>query len=131
MEHFDQVFEVLVNWQTMLLCLGVYMGMFVSRKVIEVAWRGARQNRFYNELFLPVGPIAMGVLIASFSKSYPWPMELAETASGMAMYGGVCGLLSGFVYARLRTTLKITEEKKRASMAPPAPEEPEAKPEES
>jgi len=138
MEAFDQVFEVLVNWQTMLLCLGVYMITYFLRTLIQGFWKRALKNRLYKEIFLPLSPIVTGVTLAAFSDSYPWPMALAETNSGMLIYGGVCGLLSGWVYQRLRTTLKVSADKGSTRAAkvlrlssPPPPPPDGAQPDES
>jgi len=108
---FDKAFDVLVNGQTLLFCLGVYVVTYFIRTVVEALWKGAKTSTLWYELFLPLGPICTGVILALSSKAFPFPMEIAETAMGRLMYGGVCGLMSGWIYNRLRTWLKIAADK--------------------
>ncbi len=118
MASFDKAFDTLVNWQTLLFCLGIYVITYVLRTVTEALWkrfRGGKKltdSNLWNELFLPLGPIFVGWVLAFLGKKFPWPVAIAGTATGKLLYGGLCGIASGWIYARLRAWLKITAAKK-------------------
>ena len=93
---------IFANWQTLLLGITIYVTTAIVRRVIETAWAGAKHNKWYHEVLLPVGPIANGVLLALLLKSFPWPAPIADSRSGRVMYALVCGLFCGWLYARVR-----------------------------
>jgi len=111
-------FEIFLNWQTGVLCLGIYLMTYTIRKVVEVSWLGAMGNRFYREIFLPLGPIANGVLISFISKKFPWPEQVSHSTSARVMYAAIAGLASGWFYQRFRSFLK--SKGFSTSIAPPS-----------
>lgn len=117
MPAFDEAFAVFVNWQTMMFCLGIYIVTYFIRVAVEYAWKGAKNAPVWNELLLPLGPIGTGVLIALISRKFPWPMPIANTLLGKFFYGMICGVASGWVYARFRTWLKLAAEKNEVGIA--------------
>jgi hypothetical protein len=136
MEQFDKGFEVFANWQTLLLCLGIFLGTYGIRRVVETAWSGSKTNKWWTEVLLPMGPIGTGAILGYFAKSYPWPMPVADNLWAKVFYGASCGLASGWVYNRFRSVLKAmaTNDQVPESVVkvlPPAPKptEPEANPE--
>lgn len=102
----DQGFELFLNWQTAILCLGIYLLTYSVRKTIEVLWQGSAKNRIYSELLLPLGPIGNGVIIAIVAKQFPWPEPITHSTSARIMYGAIAGLASGWFYNRFRAFLK-------------------------
>lgn len=98
----DDGLAVFANWQTLLLGITIYVTTAFVRRVIETAWKGAKDNKWYYEVLLPIGPIANGVLLALLLKSFPWPEPIAASRSGKVMYALVCGLFCGWLYARVR-----------------------------
>jgi hypothetical protein len=107
----NDLFKVFINWNTGLLCLGVYLVTYVIRTVIEALWGDRIKasklwNKLWNELFLPIGPIVAGALLGLLAKKFPLPTPIADSIMAKLMYGGVCGVLSGWLYARLRGLLK-------------------------
>ncbi len=91
--------------QALLLCLGIFMLTYGIRKVVETAWAGAKTNKWWTEVFLPMGPVGTGVILAFVAKSYAWP-DLVQDPWSRAFYGGACGMASGWVYNRFRSILK-------------------------
>ena len=105
MEQLDKGFAVFFSSQTILFCLGVFMVTFAIRRVVETGWVGAKTNKWWTEVFLPLGPIATGVILAFAAKTYTWPDVIKDPWS-RAFYGGACGMASGWVYTRFRAILK-------------------------
>ena len=131
MEQLDKGFEIFLNWQTALFCLGIYFFTYVVRLFVEalvpgVKTKGTTSNRLWTELFLPLGPFGTGMIVALFAKSFPWPMPVADVMSVKIMYGLVCGGASGWFYGRFRAFMKVSAESKlgpdpAAAELPPVP----------
>jgi len=132
MPQLDKGFEIFLNWQTALFCLGIYFITYVVRLFVEalvpgVKVKGTTSHRLWTELFLPLGPYGTGMIIALFAKKFPWPMPVTDAMSVKIMYGLVCGGASGWFYGRFRAFMKITAENKLGpapapAELPPAPE---------
>ena len=101
----DQVIEVFFSAQTLLLCLGVYVMTYVVRRVVETIVPGLQMNRYWREIFLPLGPIANGALLGLVMKTFVFPDLVNGSLSGRIVYGSVCGLFSAFMYNRVRSWL--------------------------
>jgi hypothetical protein len=66
---------------------------------------GTRASKFWNDLFLPLAPLANGAIVAVlFGDKLPLPADLHSLGVRIT-YGLVAGLLSGFVYRILRALL--------------------------
>lgn len=103
----NTIFATFVNWQTLLLCLGICVITFVIRTIVETFWVDAKTNRFWRELFLPLGAICNGALIGAFAHMFPWPIAgISESLIAKLFYGAVCGMASGTVYSRFKSWLK-------------------------
>lgn len=111
------------RWQAIFVCLGVYITTFIVRTIVENVWVGAKDNRIWTAVVLPLGPIFNGAALA-FA-----PGASAEMIQGYVWaqltYGGLCGLASGWVYARYRdyatTALKQAIKVVGGAAATPAP----------
>ena len=104
MEQLDQGLTAIVV-QSALFCMGIFLSTYGVRKVVETGWEGAKKSKWWNEVWLPLGPIATGVLLAFLAKTYTWP-DIVKDPWSRAFYGGVCGLSSGWVYNRFRSILR-------------------------
>ena len=130
MPTLDKGFEVFINWQTALFCLGIYFATYIIRTLVEgipatkVKVKGTLSYHFWNEVFLPLGPFGTGILIALLAKKFPWPMPIANVFSAKVMYGVVCGGGSGWFYGRFRAFVRVKTERKEGqkddSEAPPS-----------
>jgi hypothetical protein len=108
----DKGFEVFVNWQSVIFCLGIYFITFCGRTTVEATIKavkvpGSVAYNLWTELFLPLGPFGVGMAIALLAKKFPWPMPIADITSAKLLYGIVCGGVSGFVYSRIRAWLGV------------------------
>ena len=125
MPQLDKGFEVFVNWQTAMFCLGIYFLTYIVRTIVEggvhaVKVKGTWPYHLWTELALPLGPFGAGVLFAVLSKKFPWPMPIADVVSAKIMYGMICGGMSGWFYSRVRAWAGVAADRKAASLHPPA-----------
>ena len=103
----DKMFEVIVSWQTMFICLGTFLFVFAIRRVLETALGDKlKGNKWWNEVALPLSPIVVGAIIGVLAKSFPWPVVVGDNIWARVMYGSICGLSSGWVYSRFRSIMK-------------------------
>lgn len=131
MPQLDKGFEVFVNWQTAMFCLGIYFTTYIMRTIVEsvfkkVKEKGTTAHQLWNEAFLPLGPFGTGILIALLAKKFPWPMPIADVLSAKIMYGLICGGGSGWFYGRFRAWAKVADERKTKNSLPPPAASPKA-----
>lgn len=98
----DKGLEVFANWQTLMLGLSIYVMSFGTRRVVETGWVGAKKNKWWTEVLLPMTPIGCGVLLAFIAQQFPWPLPVNGSFSARAMYGVFCGMSCGWLYSRVR-----------------------------
>lgn len=103
--------QTLLSWQFILFCLGIAALTFVVRKVVEFILDNpkvpaSKTSKFWTELFLPVLPIILGLILAILAKQYPYPMT--DSASGLVrgFFGAVAGMFSGLIYRIMSGMLK-------------------------
>lgn len=114
----DKIFTAFVNPQTVIVCLAIYLLTYVIRKVVEGAWKGAKENRLWREVWLPIGPIANGALVGLLAKTFVWPAVVGTSLSGRVMYGAICGVFSALIYNRIRSWIQSAPPKKGAAAGP-------------
>lgn len=102
----DTVLKAFFNFQTVIVCLAVYLMTFVIRKVLEGFWPSLKMNRLYREVWLPIGPICNGAFIGMFAKTFVWPAVIGTSLSGRIMYGSICGVFSALLYNRVRSFIQ-------------------------
>lgn len=122
----SDLFKVFVNWNTALLCLGIYLLTYVIRTVVESLWKDAKVNRFWREIFLPLGPIVNGAALGLLAKKFPLPMPIADSIMAKMMYGAACGIACGWVFSRFRSWFAAAEAEKLAKVAAAPAAEPAA-----
>lgn len=108
----DKILTAFVNPQTIVICLAIYLMTFVVRKLVEGFWKGAKNNRLWREVWLPIGPIANGALIGVLAKTFVWPDFVGTSLSGRIMYGAICGVFSALIYSRVRSFVQSAPAKK-------------------
>lgn len=96
--------EVFLSTQTIFLCLGVYMLTFVIRRIVESTQPKVKSNRYWREIFVPIAPIANGIILGLVS-TLASPDVVGESVFGRVLYGATCGLFSGWAYGRVRSFL--------------------------
>lgn len=103
MSQFDQAFQAFVNWQTALFCLGIFVITYFIRTLVEGLWKGAKDNLYWNEIGLPLGPIGTGWILVFVTHTFPWPLAIEGSSMAKLFYGGICGIASGWVFSRFRS----------------------------
>jgi len=98
-------------WPSLLFCLGIHVITYVIRKIFEGIWPKIKERTIWRELALPICPILVGLAFALMAHKYPWPSLVAGAISARVLYGVVCGVFSGWVYARFRSYLKMLEKR--------------------
>ncbi len=102
---FDSVFSVFLNWQTIVLCLSIYIITYIIRTIVENISDKIKNSRYWTEIFLPLIPIVSGAIVGLIPVMFPWPLNIGDFVFAKAMYGAICGLFSGWVYNRIKAWL--------------------------
>ena len=113
----DEIFQVFVNPATIFVCLAAYVLTYVLRTFVQGVWADSKTNHYWNELFLPLGPIVNGALLGLAAKSFMWPDLANKTVLARMMYGAICGMFSALLYARVRSWLASKAEAKADAKA--------------
>ena len=93
----DQALNAFLSWQFILFSLGIFVVTWVIRLVVEYLLPKAVNNKFWEELCLPLMPVGTGLTIAYFASKYPYPDGLTAL-SGRVIFGLVAGFLSATIY---------------------------------
>lgn len=102
----DQLF----SFPNLVFCLVVSVLVLIQRKLIEeVLWKNSVNNKWWNELCLPLAPMGTGALLAGLIAQYPYP-EGFDVFWGRVFFGIVCGMASGTVYRIAKKMWKEKEE---------------------
>lgn len=100
----ESVFETFFTVQTLILCLGAYIVTYIVRTVVENYWLKSSESNFWNHLFLPLGPIINGGVLALLTKSLA-PAVLNGSMAGVVTFGMICGSFSALLYSRIKDYL--------------------------
>ena len=63
-----------------------------------------KNNKFWNNLLLPILPVTLGFILSFSIKEYPYPTELS-TVGARCIYGLVAGLMSSFLYRFVKAVI--------------------------
>jgi uncharacterized protein (UPF0305 family) len=75
--------------------------IIVLRKILEY-YKPIKDNRWYNEVFLPIFPIILGGVLGYIFIGFPFPDGLI-TKSARVVFGAVAGEFSSLVFRLLKT----------------------------
>lgn len=96
--------EDILNWQTGVFSLAVFIFSFLLRRSAEVAFPTLRHDtpvsmaeRIWNELVLPSLPVLVGAGLGFGLQSWPYPAALASRGTHV-LFGVVCGFFSSYAY---------------------------------
>lgn len=106
MASLDSGLEIFTNWQTVALGLTIYVMTAAIRRVIETGRPSITHSKWWREVFLPLGPVGNGIILALVARAFPWPEPVAGNLSARVMYALVCGLGCGWLYGRFRGFFK-------------------------
>lgn len=98
----DNVLTELFSLSTVILCVGLWIAVLVERRVTEFFWKTLKAKKVWNELILPLLPLANGLTFGLLATKYPYPEVFAGSMSGRVFFSVVCGLASAHVYRILK-----------------------------
>ena len=110
----DPILQVLLSWQFVLYGLAVSTVLYILRQSVEYLAEVAKWNldssKFWNDFFLPLAPIAIGVVGALLLKSFPYPGFTPDVHGVFArgdriIFGLVTGSLSTLMYRVIKALL--------------------------
>ena len=110
----DPILQVLLSWQFVLFGLAVAMVMYVFRLIVEYIAGAAKfdlaKSKLWNELVLPILPIALGALGAWLVTAFPYPGFTPNAAGVVArgdrlIFGLVAGGFSTMMYRVIKALL--------------------------
>ncbi len=110
----DPILQVLLSWQFVLYGLAVSAVLYVLRQIAEylaeVMNKSLASSKFWNDLFLPLAPIVLGVVGALLLKSFPYPGFTPDAHGVFArgdriIFGLVSGSLSTLMYRVIKALL--------------------------
>src|SRR5579864_2664230 len=124
----DPILQVLLSWQFVLFGLAVAMVMYVLRLIVEYIAGAAKadltKSKLWNELILPILPIALGVVGAWLVTSFPYPGFTPNAAGVVArgdrlIFGLVAGGFSTVMYRVIKALLYQKLVDTAQSLTPP------------
>jgi hypothetical protein len=110
----DPILQVLLSWQFVLFGLAVAMVMYVFRLIVEYIAGAVKadltKSKLWNELVLPILPIALGVLGGWLVTNFPYPGFTPNAAGIVArgdrlIFGLVAGGFSTMMYRVIKALL--------------------------
>lgn len=110
----DPILQVLLSWQFVLFGLAIATVVYVFRTIVEYFASLCKANlsasQLWNNLILPLFPIAIGILAALVLKKFPYPGFVPNAAGVIVrgdriIFGLVTGLLSTLMYRVVKSLL--------------------------
>lgn len=97
----DNIMSQLFTLPNLILCIVIWILVWVERRVVEQLWKGATKNKLWYGLALPLSPIAVGAAIGAAVSEYPYP-DMFKTFWARIFFVSVCGLVSAHAYKILK-----------------------------
>ena len=113
----ENVIEQLFSLSTLVLCLMIWVLVWIQRKVVEYFWKNAKASKLWNELLLPLGPIGTGAIIGAAVSQYPYPEDF-QSFWARIFFCVVCGLMSAHVYRIVKKFIKRKDDEAGSGDAP-------------
>lgn len=117
----DQAVKQLFTWGSLYLAVAVVITTFFVRRIVETAWPSVKKKadenapeptfetkfaRWWNQVILYAIPVIGGAVLAVVARAAHWTLLAPDTTGGSAIYGGIVGWFSSFLYQVFRRTLK-------------------------
>jgi hypothetical protein len=101
-ETMDDALAQIFVMPNLIFMLAIWILVWMQRKAISLLWKKAEDNKFYRELFLPMGPIGTGGILAMLVKQFPYPAAFT-TFGARVIFGSVLGLISAHAYKMIKS----------------------------
>lgn len=105
----EKVFENFFTPSVLFFCLFVWGLVMIQRRIVEKFVTSLKTKKLWNDLFLPIGPVITGCIVALLAKKYPYPDPFNASLSARLFFGFVCGGASGYVYRIIKAFLTKKE----------------------
>jgi hypothetical protein len=96
--------EDILSWETLVFSLAIFVFSLFLRRALEAVFPTLARNtplstaqRVWEMVILPIVPVLVGILIALFVKTWPYPPGLTATGPRV-LYGAICGFFSTWAY---------------------------------
>jgi len=87
----------LITVPNLVFCIMIALIVEGKNRLISYFWAGAKTNKLYQDLGLPLAPLVIGALLAALVKSYPYP-EAFSAFGPRLILGSIFGLVSAHIY---------------------------------
>lgn len=102
----DNALQALLSWQFMLFSLAIGGIVWVVRTFVEFYFPKLKDKKSaWQEVFMPVLPIPIGLIMAFFATKFAYPDQLTSL-SGRLLFGFASALLSSVVMRLVFATIK-------------------------
>lgn len=98
------IFDQFLTLPMLIFCLVIFVLVWFQRRFLELAWPKIKDNVFWRELFLPIGPPGTGAILGALICDYPFP-DILNNLTGRIFCGIVCGLASAKAYRIMKMFL--------------------------
>lgn len=115
----ENALNVLLSYQFLLFCLGIFGATYIIRLVVEFFGKEkVKTSKVWTDLILPLLPLVLGITFSILAKTYPYPQGLEQLGSGRIMFGMTAGLLSGAIFRTVKSMIwsKIAPSEKEKTM---------------
>ena len=97
----------LFTWQFMLFSLAIAGETMVLRLIVEYTNKTHKKYKgLWEDLLLPLFPLAIGSLMGVFVGSYPYPEGIAAPGARV-MFGLVAGMFSNIAYRAIKAMMNL------------------------
>ncbi len=102
----DQILSILVSWQFIVLCLGIFAVIQFIRIIVEYTIPSSINARWWRSFILPLLPLILGALVGFFTKKYNFAFpDVITTNAEKFMFSIGAGALSSTVVRVIREML--------------------------
>lgn len=93
----DDILGQLITVPNLVFCIFIALIVEGKNRLVSYFWPGAKNNKLYQDLGLPLAPLLVGALMAGLINTYPYP-EMFSAFWPRIFLGSCFGLASAHVY---------------------------------
>lgn len=114
------LFSQFITLPNLILCLVIGILVEVQKRIAVKFFplltdKTSKWYKYWNELFLVIGPLGTGAIIGAFATMYPWPEIFAASLFGRISLGIVAGAFSGIIFRLFKKNILESLKKKESS----------------
>ncbi len=108
----ENLLEQIFTLTNVAFCLVIVVLVKIQRGLLERIWKGSVDSKWWNEFFMPLGPLGTGALMGALIVEYPYPSSF-DTFWARVFFGVFMGMAAGTF---VRMALKIWPDNKVLKM---------------